>query len=123
MHLLAAGFRNDALAALAVRLPPPDSMEGFVAVKWCVGLCTTPYHNYHQGPYKELWFCEDCWDTRFCEKCLPIVQAGKLPSRKCGPDHSFVQVIPTLESARNVAARFINGVMVPQEEWVEELWE
>jgi len=132
--LMATGNKPAAMEALAVIFKPlesisdPDLLQTLEAIGFrayyfrCDGPCTTQFHTYKDPPYKELYFCEDCIDTCFCEDCFPIAKKGELPYRKCSPDHTFVQVFPIPEEAKEVAARFVDGKRVEvQKEWLEKL--
>ena len=114
VFLLVAGDVFNAKAALAVtmkglemvRVDPSRVAElkkaDNLRIWWtCDGLCRT-----RKSQYKELHFCEDCWDTCFCENCIILVREGRLPFRQCSPKHSFVQMYPVSEEMRDVAATF-----------------
>ena len=122
--LMAAGNKPAALEALAVILKPLEAI-GFQAYYYpCDGPCNTQFHYYKEPLYKELYFCEDCINTCFCEDCFPIAKKGGLPYRKCSPDHKFVQVFPIPKEAMDVAARFFEGkTMEVQKGWLDKLRE
>ncbi|KAH0566498.1 hypothetical protein GP486_000116 [Trichoglossum hirsutum] len=129
--LLSAGDVPNALAALAVTLKSLEVSSCPSQMKWlkeinfglwwtCDGPCNTLRTKYKGDVYKELHFCEECYDTCFCEDCVKLVKENKLPFRKCSSNHTFLQVFPIPEEARDVAARFegVNTVVV-QKEWLD----
>ena len=112
--LLMAGDVFNARAAHAVTMKPLEIVSADpsrvaelrkadnLRVIWnCDGECRT-----RKTRYKELHFCEDCWDTCFCENCIVLVREGRLPFRTCSPKHAFVQMYPVAEEMRGVAATF-----------------
>ena len=131
--LMAAGNRKAALEARAVVCKPLEALSdpallksfeaaGFEAYSGrCDGPCNTRFRKYKDPPYRELYSCEDCVDTDFCEDCILIVKRGELPYRKCSPDHTFVQVFPIPEEVRDVAARWVDGKMEVQRDWLDAL--
>ena len=132
--LLAAGYTKTALEATAVVLQPQEALAssnaellrslqevGFSTYYFCCGgPCNTPFHSYKEIPWKELWACADCIDTAYCEDCIDTARGKGLPYRKCSPEHKFLKVFPVMEG-REVAARFEEGKMVVQKEWLDEL--
>ena len=88
-------------------------------VMWnCDGDCRA-----RKTQYKELHFCEDCWDTCFCENCIVLVREGRLPFRKCSPKHSFVKMYPVSEQMRDVAATFTEPdlKLEVRRDWLDEM--
>src|ERR1700743_510367 len=53
-------------------------MENF---RGCDGDCTTVKQD-----YRELHFCQICYDTCFCENCIKLVKEKKLPFRHCSAE-------------------------------------
>ena len=136
--LLAAGYRSRAVEALAVMLKPWEAVSNpklldalnttnFKVSYECDGPCHTQFHRYKDPPFKELYFCEECIDTCFCEDCYLIVKRGELPYRKCHSDHSLVRVFPIPEEARDVAGEFVEeGSIKVCKDWLDALrkdWE
>ena len=129
--LLLAGDIDNAAAALAVAsrsleivaLEPSRSFElnrmDNLKIKWtCDGECRTP-----KSQFKELHFCEECYDTGFCENCIVLVKEGRLPFRRCSAAHSFVRMYPAPPEARDVAARFVGPEMrlEVQKDWLASM--
>jgi hypothetical protein len=92
------------------------------AYRKCDGPCRSQFNRYKEPLYKEFYVCEDCLGTAVCEECFPIVKKGELPYRRCSPEHTFLQVFPVPEDARNVAARFVDmKTMEVQKDWLDGL--
>jgi tetratricopeptide (TPR) repeat protein len=131
--LMAAGNITAAVEGLAVVLKPleaisnPELVKSFESIGFeashyrCGGPCNTQFHVYKELYYKELYFCENCINTCFCEDCFPIAKRGELPYRGCSPEHTYIKVFPIPEEARDVAARFVDGKMEVQKGWLETL--
>lgn len=82
----------------------------------CAGKCgrkTKTWATYYR--------CEYCYDTGFCDECVKLVKASKLPFRVCESSHPFLQVYPIdLDMARE-GASVDNGLVVPRVEWLDML--
>ncbi|KAK4235653.1 hypothetical protein C8A03DRAFT_36499, partial [Achaetomium macrosporum] len=108
--LLAAGDAINASAVIALSLEgfPPFQGEAEWCSKgrrrtwWlCDGLCTTDLDTIYNEVYDELFFCTEC----FCGPCHAMVRTGKLPFRKCDPDHKLVKMFPVPTEWIGVAGR------------------
>jgi tetratricopeptide (TPR) repeat protein len=136
--LLLAGDIHNAAAAFAVNFLPWTLIGDDTALsvreeiglgtQWiCDGYCSSELpilRVRRDGPYEELHFCQICEAVCFCERCLPLLKSGKLPFRVCSPDHEFLQVYPIPESAKDVAARFVDRKAVEvRKQWLEGLRE
>jgi hypothetical protein len=78
--------------------------------------------------YKEVWCCESCYDTEFCEDCIKLVQSGKMLWNICSKDHKFFQYLPAREDLRERAVTWSAEAEMIQinKEWLDGLrkkWE
>ena len=76
--------------------------------------------------WNELWFCQNCFDTCFCDRCFAILQSGEQTFGKCQPRHKFLQVYPLRQDVMDICSFKENGVTKPKQEWLEVLkreWE
>jgi hypothetical protein len=140
-QLLHAGDVVNAAAAFAVTVLPWSftgnatplkalADVGFENYWMCDGLCTSyvpEWRVYKASPFEELHMCQTCDDVCFCGDCLALLKKGGLPYRQCSPDHELLQIFPVPESARDVAARFVDEKTVEvNAEWLNSLkknWE
>jgi len=65
--------------------------------------------------------CEYCYDAGFCDECVELVKASKLPFRVCDSSHPFLQVYPIDLDMARVGASVDNGLVVPRAEWLDML--
>lgn len=92
-----------------------EKYAGFRLLHACDGICDTA-----QQDYRELHFCRFCWDTCFCEKCLPLVKSGEI-SMVCSKDHEHVAIFPMSSDAKRIADALVDKRYEEQVEWLEEL--
>jgi hypothetical protein len=129
--LIAAGDYRNAQAAAAVCFMPLSMTDSnwitaarklhFVKrVFGCDGLCSASGTTYNLD-YKEMYFCVECIDLKFCEVCHLKLINSELPVRECDPKHEFLQLYPVLDEAKGIAARFDGEKMIVQQEWLDEL--
>ena len=113
---------------------PRVKLSSFSDKFWtCSGPCTTAGRS-----YQELYFCQICMETCFCEKCIVLVKGGasgtnsgagdpsqsnaRLPYRHCGPDHTFVQAYPIPDlGKKDMAATIREGYVELHQEWLDTL--
>ncbi|TLD28206.1 hypothetical protein PspLS_03751 [Pyricularia sp. CBS 133598] len=73
----------------------------------------------------ELYFCEVCYQTHWCDGCLAMVrdrtlQPG-LAANACNPAHDMYRAWPIDAEARDLAAVYMDGGATLRREWLEEL--
>lgn len=76
--------------------------------------------------WNEVWFCQNCFDTCFCDKCFAKLQSGEKTFGKCQPRHKFMQVYPIRQDVMDICSVKEDGVIKPKQEWLEVLkkeWE
>ncbi|MCJ1465604.1 hypothetical protein MMC07_004223 [Pseudocyphellaria aurata] len=87
---------------------------------YCDGDCTQKREK-----WTALYYCEICLDTTFCDQCLELVQADRLPFQKCSPDHTFYQIYPSAQKM-DMNTVVVDGKTLLRTEWLANLrkeWE
>jgi tetratricopeptide (TPR) repeat protein len=82
----------------------------------CAGECSRKTKT-----WTAYYRCEYCYDTGFCDECVELVKASKLPFRVCDSSHPFLQVYPIDLDMADVGASVDNGLIVPRAEWLDML--
>ncbi|MCJ1358985.1 MAG: hypothetical protein MMC33_008985 [Icmadophila ericetorum] len=104
--------------------PAAVASEDPLTVNWsCDGGC---YEERQDVDWNELWFCQNCFDICFCDKCFAILQSGEKRFMKCSSSHKFIQAYPIKPEVLDVCCTKENGVVLPKQEWLEALkkeWE
>jgi hypothetical protein len=68
----------------------------------CDGLC-----GRRSVYFKTLNVCEVCYQTSFCDECLPKLRDSTLGFRICNPTHPFLQIYPPRGLVRKGAEGYI----------------
>jgi hypothetical protein len=130
--LVSAGDLKNAKAAAAVVLTEfyvpstKETTETLEEINFkgpffsCAALCSTDFTTYKES-YTELHICTECASATFCEDCIKLLKKGNLPARICSQKHDFMQILPVLEEAKGVAAKFDGETMEVQKAWLQSL--
>lgn len=105
-------------------VPSTDEVEtssnfrytGFELVWSCDGPCKKEMQD-----YKALHFCRFCVYVCFCEECIELVRADKIPYRCCSSGHQHVKVFPMTDDARRVTEALVERRFEEQQEWLDRL--
>ena len=91
-------------------------LTGFRLRFSCDGPC-----NRSIGTYKELHFCQICFDICFCESCVHLLKRKEIPFRICSPDHQLLRVFPLTSEAKDMVDSLVARDFGPQANWLEEM--
>jgi tetratricopeptide (TPR) repeat protein len=73
----------------------------------------------------ELYFCEVCQDTNWCDECLAKVRDASiqpgLKEHQCNPNHDAYRAWPVPDEAKGLAVEYLEGEVALRREWLEKL--
>jgi tetratricopeptide (TPR) repeat protein/Cdc6-like AAA superfamily ATPase len=94
-----------------------DVRESTTFKMWkCDGDCR---HNLEE--MAEVYVCETCLSTYFCDECVELVRTKALPFRKCDAEHTFYRAYPVPDKLEEIATVGVYERIQPRMEWVEGL--
>ena len=96
-------------------------LMGFCPRFTCDGPCNRSWNT-----FKELHFCQFCYDVCFCESCINLLTRNEIPFRVCNPNHQLLRVLPLTPAATDMIESLVSRDFGMQASWLQQLskaWE